>query len=69
LKELESNRLTFIRSPHAISAGGDQKISDRFFRDLTAITDFLFYIESEPFITPEKAKNHKRVAFKKGKAA
>jgi hypothetical protein len=36
-------------------------------RDLAAINEFLFYMEAEPFITPEKAENYKRVVFKKVK--
>jgi hypothetical protein len=36
--------------------------------DLVAINKFLHFVEAEPFITPEKAENFKRVAFKKGVA-
>jgi hypothetical protein len=34
-------------------------------RDLTAINDFLHFVEAEPFITPEKTEERKRVALKK----
>jgi hypothetical protein len=41
---------------------------DVLLRNLAAINEFLFYMEAEPFVTPEKAENHKRVVFKKVKA-
>ncbi len=56
-------------SPHKISGQNDDALAEVFLRDLAAINEFLFYVEAEPFVTPEKAENHKRVAFKKVVAA
>jgi hypothetical protein len=65
LNELETSRLEKAVSPHKIDGLKNEGLADIFLRDLTAINDFLYYVEAEPFITPEKAENHKRVAFKK----
>jgi hypothetical protein len=69
LKTLESNRLEKAISPHKINEGESSTGSEILSRDLTAINDFLHFVEAEPFITPEKAENIKRVAFKKTVAA
>jgi hypothetical protein len=69
LNELETKRLEKAISPHKIHGLKDEVLADVLLRDLAAINEFLFYVEAEPFITPEKAKNHKRVAFKKVVAA
>ncbi|MCC6371506.1 MAG: hypothetical protein IT236_10925 [Bacteroidia bacterium] len=58
-----------VVSRHKIEAQKQESVLDVLLHDLTAINDFLFFIESEPFITPEKAKNIKRVPFKKVMAA
>lgn len=65
LNELAISRLEKAISPHKIQGLKDERMVDLFLRDLTAINDFLFYVEAEPFVTPEKAENRKRVAFKK----
>jgi hypothetical protein len=65
LNELETTRLQKAISPHKISSEVNTSISDNLTRDLIAINEFLYYVEAEPFITPEKAENYKRVAFKK----
>ena len=56
-------------SPHKIDGLNEGSLADHLIRDLAAINDLLHYVEAEPFITPEKAENHKRVAFKKVQAA
>jgi len=66
---LETNRLGKAISPHKIHGLKDEALADLFLRDLTAINEFLYYVEAEPFVTPEKAENRKRVAFKKVEAA
>lgn len=66
---MEINRLEKAISPHKIHSLKDEALADVFLRDLTAINEFLYYVEAEPFVTPEKAENHKRVAFKKVQAA
>jgi len=66
---LEINRLEKAISPHKIHGLKDEELADVFLRDLAAINEFLFYVEAEPFVSPEKAENHKRVAFKKVQAA
>jgi len=40
-------------------------LTDVFLRNLAVINEFLFYVEADSFVTPEKAENHKRVVFKK----
>ena len=65
LNELESSRLENIVSPHKIQPPENETMADRLFRDLAAINDLLHYVDAEPFVTPEKAKNTHRVAFKK----
>lgn len=52
-------------SPHKIHLLNDERLADTILRDLTAINEFLYYVEAEPFVTPDKAENRKRVAFKK----
>ena len=69
LKTLESSRLEKAISPHKINGDQGGKNPETLRRDLTAINDFLHFVEAEPFITPEKAENIKRVAFKKATAA
>lgn len=69
LNELETSRLEKAISPHQIHGLKDEALADVFLRDLAAINEFLFYVEAEPFVTPEKAENRKRVAFKKVQAA
>jgi hypothetical protein len=66
---LETSRLEKAISPHKIHGLNDEALADAFLRDLAAINEFLFYVEAEPFVTPEKAENRKRVAFKKVQAA
>jgi hypothetical protein len=56
-------------SPHKIDGLNNEALADVFLRDLAAINEFLFYVEAEPFVAPEKAENHRRVAFKKVQAA
>jgi len=46
----------------------DEVLADVFLRNLAAINEFLFYVEAEPFVTPEKTQNRKRVPLKKVKA-
>jgi len=65
LNELENSRLKMVVSRYKIEAQNQESVLDVLLEDISAINDFLFYIESEPFITPEKAKNIKRVPFKK----
>lgn len=65
LNELETSRLEKAVSPHKIHGRKDGEISDTFLRDLIAINDFLYYVEAEPFSTPEKIVNRKRIAFRK----
>jgi hypothetical protein len=65
LNALESSRLEKAVSPHKIERLDSETASDILVQDLASINEFLFYVEAEPFITPEKAENLKRVAFKK----
>ena len=65
LNTLENKRLEKAISPHKLPGLDNELLADVFLRDLAAINEFLFYVDAEPFITPEKAENHKRVAFKK----
>jgi hypothetical protein len=69
LNELETSRLEKSHFTTQNSGAERRALADVFLRDLAAINEFLFYVESEPFVTPEKAENHKRVAFKKVQAA
>lgn len=57
-----------VISPQKIHGQQDEVLADVFLRNLAAIREFLFYVEAEPFVTPEKAENIIRVAFKKVKA-
>ena len=66
---METSRLERAISPHKIHGLKYEALADVFLRDLAAINEFLFYVEAEPFVTPEKAENHKRVAFKKAAEA
>jgi len=65
LNELEYSRLQKAVSPHKIPSEANVTISDNLTRDLVAINEFLQYMDAEPYITPEKAENFKRVAFKR----
>ncbi len=67
LNEMKTSRLEKAVSPHKIHRLKDEAFIDIFMRDLTAINEFIFYVEAEPCVTPEKAEKHKRVAFKKVK--
>ncbi len=67
LNELGTSRLEKAISPHKIHGLQDEVLADIFLRNLAAINEFLFYVEAEPFVSPEKAENHKRVVFKKVK--
>ena len=69
LNELETNRLEKAVSPHKIERPENETQAEVLGRDLVAINEFLYYVEAEPFVTPEKAENRKRVAFKKVQAA
>lgn len=69
LNTLENKRLEKAISPHKLPGLDNELLADVFLRDLAAINEFLFYVEAEPFISPEKAENHKRVAFNKSVAA
>jgi len=69
LNKLETSRLDKVISIHRISGLENETLADTFGRDLVAINDFLHFVEAEPYITHEKAENHKRVPFKKVKAA
>ena len=69
LNKLESSRLEKAVSPHKIEHPENETPAEVLGRDLVAINEFLHYVEAEPFITPEKAENRKRVAFKKAAAA
>ena len=69
LNTLENKRLEKAISPHKLPGLDNELLADVFLRDLAAINEFLFYVEAEPFVSPEKAENHKRVAFKKVQAA
>jgi len=66
---LETNRLEKAISPHKIERAINETKAEILTRDLAAINEFLLYVEAEPFVAPEKAKNHKRVAFKKVNAS
>lgn len=68
LNELEASRLEKAISPHRISGLENETLAEIFFRDMVAINEFLHFVEAEPYITPEKAENHKRVPFKKVRA-
>jgi hypothetical protein len=48
---------------------GSGSINGDLLRDIAAINEFLFYLESEPIISSEKANNFKRVPFIKEVAA
>jgi hypothetical protein len=62
---LETTSLLKIVSLHKLLSRNDEPFRDVLLQDVTAINDFLFYTESEPFISPEKAENRKYVSFKK----
>lgn len=68
LNSLETKRLVKIISPHQIITAKDETANKTLNRDLIAIKEFLNFVEAEPFITSEKAKIIKRVAFKKLKS-
>jgi len=65
---LETSRLEKAISPHKIERPENETPAEILGRDLVAINEFLYYVEAEPFVTPEKAENRKRVAFKKVEA-
>jgi len=67
LSELEINRLEKAISPHKITPPENETPTEILGRDLASITDFLNYVEAEPYTATEKAENRKRLAFKKGK--
>lgn len=69
LNELETSGLEKAISPHKIEQANNGTPAEILSRDLTAINDFLFYVEAEPFVASEKPENFKRVPFKKIKAA
>ena len=54
-------------SPHKIHGLQDKILANVFLRNLATINEFLFYVKTEPFVTPEKTENYKREAFKKVK--
>ena len=64
LNELEKSRLENAISPRQIPRLNKEQLADFFLRDLAGINEFYFYVEAEPFLTPEKAENQYRVAFK-----
>ena len=51
-------------SPHKIPRLNKEQLAEVFLRDLAEINEFYFYVEAEPFLTPEKDENQYRVAFK-----
>lgn len=65
LNELETSRLEKAVSPHKIERAENETASEILVRDMVAINEFLYYVEAEPFITPEKTENRKRMAFRK----
>lgn len=65
LNELETSRLKKAVSPHKILRGDNETLTEILSRDVVAINEFLYYFEAQPFVTPEKAQNVKRVAFKR----
>lgn len=65
LNGLENKRLQNAISPHKIERANGETVAEILSRDLAAINDFLYYVEAEPFVTPEKGQNSHRVAFKK----
>ena len=69
LNGLETSRLEKAISPHKIERHENETSADILSRDLVAINEFLYYVDAEPFINPEKAENYKRVAFKKTTAS
>ncbi len=69
LNELGTSGLQKAVSPHQLPGQPNQQLTEVLLRDVTAINDFLIGVEAEPFVTPEKAENRKRVAFKKVTAA
>lgn len=64
LNELETSRLVMAVSPNKMNDLNEMTQVDLLLRDLAAIYEFLFYMEAEPFGTPEKAENRKHGAFK-----
>lgn len=64
---MKTNRLEKVISPYKITNPENETQTEVLGRDLAAITDFLNYVEAEPYTNPEKAENRKRVAFKKRK--
>lgn len=67
LNSLENRRLKDAISPYKIETDFKGKNTKLLARDLAAINEFLHFVDAEPFVTTEKAENHKRVAFKKVK--
>jgi hypothetical protein len=44
-------------SPHKIERADKEPPAEVLGHDLLAINEFLFYVEAEPFITPEKVES------------
>lgn len=65
LNSLEIRRLKDAVSPHKIETDFQGTNTELLARDLAAINEFLHFVDAEPFVTPEKAENFKRAAFKK----
>ena len=58
LNELETSRLEKTVSPHKIERANNETKAEILGRDLAAINGFLYYVEAELFITPEKAEKN-----------
>ena len=69
LQELDINGIGLATSPHQIEGREAGTIKGNLLMDIAAINEFLFCLESEPFISPEKAVKRKRVPFKKAVVA
>jgi len=54
---------------HKIHSPKDETQADVFLRNLTAVNEFLFYVEAESFVTSKKMENRKGVAFKKSETS
>ena len=64
LNELKKSRLENAISPHKIPRLNKEQLADVFLRDWAGINEFYFCVKAEPFLTPVKAENQYRVAFK-----
>jgi len=62
---LETSRLEKVVSPHKIVRSDFTTPAELLAQDLIAISEFLYFVDAEPYLTNEKDQNFKRVQFKR----